>query len=95
MTVYNMGSSLHKKQISGLGNNKFLLCLESHGSDDLSGQSVWSHYEENNFEFSPNIKVLAFNKSLNAVAVIVEKIDPNIPEVIDVFDSDVEFQLSF
>lgn len=90
-------SKLHKNQIASLGNNRFLLCLESHGSDDYAQTSVWSHYNghTHQFNFSNNIKMLAAHQGLNACAVIIEKIDPNIPETIEVSNGEKEWKITF
>lgn len=75
---------LKSKKVTKLGDNLFLIPVESHSSDDYYSCYYW--YGDNKFEFSANIKVVAATYIFSGGAVVVQKVDPNIPEVIKISD---------
>ena len=78
------------KTVATLPNGQFLICLESHGSNDFYSTRHWSHYNghSNSFDFSPNITIVSATKMCNAVALVVEKKDPGQLEYLKVVDPD-------
>lgn len=93
---YKTNKLVETKTPIKLPGGNFLLILESHGSDDYHKNNVWSHHEPNKFNFSKNIAIIAATYILNGCAVVVEKNDPTILEVIKIFDPKVgEVQIVF
>lgn len=77
-------SILNSKKVLQLDNGQFLLPIERHGSDDYCTARYW--HERGTFHFSANIKVIAATYIQAGGAVIVEKIDPSIPETIEIYE---------
>ena len=87
--IHPSNNILKSKTITALPNGQFLIPFESHGSDDYCSVEYWSHYAGNKFQFSANIKIIAATYVFNGGAVLVEKIDPTIPEKIKISGPDM------
>ncbi len=85
---------LQSGKITQLADNLYLIPLESHGSDDYMGCSVWSHYGGKT-SFSNNIDVIAVTYILNGGAAVVRKKNPAIVETITIFGGDDGAEIKF